>query len=660
MVYNFIFTKMEQGYYKFVLATAIILSILLMSGYVFGQPIIYNDQTNLTTGTWHVNCTVSETSANNPIEGNQHYQIIYSGADHWAGWGLNLNNWGSSAAFDFSNFNSLRISYKGLSGNQIFKLALRDVNGFSNELDIGSMTTDYVTIDIPMSAFTAGSSIDISNITELSFSAVSDVPTFSGTLFFDDIVLFNQEINSFTTLETWSRFEKMDKGVNFANWLEAYWLIPFNAFPEVNKYNRTVVQNLIDQGFNSVRLPVCFEIVADENVPYTIPSNHAIWDLIDSTIVWAEDMKFDLIITNHHGYELNNANFQNEIPRKKAIWEQVLSKYGSLNPEKYFFEIYNEPLPAISNGNLHTLMDSVLITIRNMVPEHSVIIGGNEWNSINGLLNTIPYADSNIIYTFHSYDPFSFTHQGMSWTDPPYFPATPFPNNPDDSTDLVNILSAARQFSDLYNVPVMMGEFGVSSAADAESRCNYIGAITSGLKTFDIPWYYWDVISSENAFGFLDNNGEPLSCFAEELKLSTFNDCGNLVTIKENSGEGTLRDQINCAQEGDTILFSNVIMGDTIQLFGLPLFLHKNIYLINQLNSPIIIDISNSNELLYISDGITAYIENIELIVRDSGGIQNSGTLILKDSDIKNISGEEIILNEGDFIIEGEVNVVGE
>lgn len=593
------------------------------------------------------NCSVTEVSTGNPFEGNMHFRIDYNATGFWSGFGLNMDNWGSGQPIDFAEFSALQLSYRGINGPEVLQVQLRDANGLSHALEIGSNTEAYQTVTLPFGLFTAGLEFDLSAVTELTFSTSSADSDYSGTAYLDAILLVNESSPANTSLRTWSRYASIGKGVNFANWLEAAWLIEFETYPEVNKYNRTVVQNLIDMGFNSVRLPICFEIVADENPPYTIPPDHVMFDLIDSTIAWAEEMGFNLIIDNHHGHSLTDANFQSEIQRKRAIWEQIIDRYGNLNPEKYFFELYNEPTNTISNANLHTVMDSILATVRSMVPDHTIIIGGNFWNSIGGLLNTTPYDDPDIIYTFHSYDPFSFTHQGMSWTSPPFMPAVPFPNNPDEIDNLQGVIASGTLYSEVYRVPVMLGEFGCSTAADAQSRCNYIETIGEALDQNAMPWYYWDAISPSDAFGFLDGAGDPIHCFAEALHLGENNVCALLVTSTANSGPGSLRDQLTCALPGDTISFAPDLAGDTIQLISLPLFLNKDIYLNNQTGLSIFLDATSSDELLFISPSSNVYLNNLSLLFRSGTPITGGGELLLQKGEINLIDQDSFNLTEG-------------
>ncbi|MBL0176318.1 MAG: cellulase family glycosylhydrolase [Ignavibacteria bacterium] len=60
-------------------------------------------------------------------------------------------------------------------------------------------------------------------------------------------------------------------------------------------------------------------------------------------------------------------------------------------------------------------------TIRAHDADRTLVVGANWWNGGASLAQSVPYRDArdNIIYTFHNYDPFTFTHQGFSWSGIP-------------------------------------------------------------------------------------------------------------------------------------------------------------------------------------------------------------------------------------------------
>lgn len=88
------------------------------------------------------------------------------------------------------------------------------------------------------------------------------------------------------------------------------------------------------------------------------------------------------------------------------------------------FEPLNEPTAdcdtprgpnAVWPGLLQRLHDAA----RAAAPQTTLILSGACWGGAEGLAAVNPAAlkDDNVIWSFHSYDPFLFSHQGASWTD---------------------------------------------------------------------------------------------------------------------------------------------------------------------------------------------------------------------------------------------------
>lgn len=579
------------------------------------QNIIYNDNQSKITGTWtgNTNWSLMQIQSSSPYEGNNHYRFQYSNANGWAGFGLDMANW-TTSGHNFNGNTHLSIAYKGMSDDQILSIKLRTSNGnpqYSNEIYFGNATTAYKVIEIPLLSLINGTNYTLNNVTAIDISVTTN-STFSGTVYFDDIKFIQKPIVAETSMDTWSRHEKMQKGVNLSNWLEAFWSIPYNAYPEFGKYNRANVTQLRNMGFNSYRLPVIFEQIASTNHPYTINPNHVTLQLVDSAIVWSQALDFNLIIDNHHGINLTNQNYLAEIPRLQSIWTQIINRYQYVDPDKVFFELYNEPQNTITNANLRVVMSALVDTIRNLTTKpFTLIMGGNHWNSMQGLTEFDPLDDQNIIYTFHSYEPYNFTHQQLSWTSPSYFPSLAFPSNSSDSLQLSDLIKSARTWSDIYRRPVMLGEYGVSTGAAAQSRCNYVSTIHKALNAYGIPGYYWDPFSASDGFGFM-SGGTQISCFAAAMKTSSFNTCQKSVTNKSDFGAGSLREQISCANAGDTILIAASLTGDTLMLNYLPAFPNKNLTIKNQNPGPVYLkNSSDIRPLIFDKSGHSLNIDNI-------------------------------------------------
>ncbi len=141
----------------------------------------------------------------------------------------------------------------------------------------------------------------------------------------------------------------------------------------------------------------------------------------------------------------------------------------------------------------------------------------------------------NLIYTFHFYDPFVFTHQGASWTDPSMVPlaGVPFPYDaarmPECPPELINfwikdnldtyqnngtvervkdLIDIAVKFKTDRNVPLFCGEFGVYKPnSDNEDRVYWYNVVRSYLEEKGIAWTIWDYTGG---FGLFESGTSEL------------------------------------------------------------------------------------------------------------------------------------------------------
>ena len=494
----------------------------LFSSFIYANVVVYKAGASIITGTWAGTGvgTLAETSANSPYESTQHYQFAYNYSSWWAGFGLNLNNFGSSASTNFSGNTHLRIAFRGLDNGKKLTIRLKNGTNNGNTIEIGGATTAYQVVNIPMFSLIGGSAISANAISELEFAITNEISG-TGNVYIDAIEALNLTTPVVGNATAWSRAAALQKGFNTANWLEAYWLLPSNSYPVANDFTRAKFLALKNAGFNFARLPVIFERLGSQTAPYTLNTNQTAFYLVDSAITWANAFNMKLIIDNHHGPDVNDGNFASNTPRICAVWKQLVQRYGYLDPNRFYFELYNEP-NNISNANFRVLAQTAMDTIRKYNTTHTFIIGGNGWNSSTGLVNFDPINDPNVIYTFHNYDPYYFTHQGFSWTSPAYFPTRTFPIG-SEVADMRASFISVKNWSNYYNFPVFMGEFGVSTAADASSRCNWMTKMIHYSDSLSIPYAYWDVKNYNDAFGFYPNSiitqANAVPCFASTMGL---------------------------------------------------------------------------------------------------------------------------------------------
>lgn len=347
------------------------------------------------------------------------------------------------------------------------------------------------------------------------------------------ILLVITVIKSNAQTTAWTRANTLQKGINMSAWLEAEWDIPLNRYPDTLKYTQNHFIFLKNLGFKTIRMPVIFETLADTFPPYNLHTTHITYSLVDSVISWTQSIGLNLVIDNHPSndsstYVLTNANYLTQLPRLCGVWKNLAQKYQSLNPSTTFFEIRNEPTDTISTVNWRVVAKAIIDTIRNYDTQHTIITGAAYWNFGDSLYNLVPFADTNIIYTFHYYEPSSFALQG----EPGYPVGVTFPLAGDVDMLRQDFIEA-KNWSLTNNLPIWMGETGCKNRnlADLMSRCNWATSTAFFMDSLNIPWAYWDGFRTINVldipynFGFMSLTSlTPDSvdaCFASAFNLIT-------------------------------------------------------------------------------------------------------------------------------------------
>lgn len=272
-------------------------------------------------------------------------------------------------------------------------------------------------------------------------------------------------------------------------------------------------------GFKTVRIPINFGAWTSMDRPYKWENPDAL-KMADLFVEWAQANDLNAIIDLHH------VEFDGSIPgaatteRLVWLWKEIASRYKNTDPEKVFFEIRNEP-HDIKAEVWREQAEEVIKAVRAITPDRTLIVGFHDWNSRQAMIDSKAFSDGNIIYTFHYYDPFIFTHQGATWSAQglPELKDVPFPANsgeikvPDtakgswvenqiksykkDSTaeKMYADLKAAKDWSLKNNVPIFLGEFGsFGKHPSMEDRCRHAATVYSTLGKLGIPnaWWEWD------------------------------------------------------------------------------------------------------------------------------------------------------------------------
>jgi endoglucanase len=129
-------------------------------------------------------------------------------------------------------------------------------------------------------------------------------------------------------------------------------------------------------------------------------------------------------------------------------------------PDKVAFEVMNEPtsdcdLAAGDKQTWPAKLHMLHKAARAASPNFTIILSGACWGSADALVSLDPkqIKDRNVIWSFHNYEPFMFTHQGAAWNDghEHYIAGLRFPPQPKQKKV---ILAAALKAIDEAGIPI--------------------------------------------------------------------------------------------------------------------------------------------------------------------------------------------------------------
>lgn len=90
--------------------------------------------------------------------------------------------------------------------------------------------------------------------------------------------------------------------------------------------------------------------------------------------------------------------------------------------------------PVVDGGNWNELQPRMWQAARRAMPDHTLILAGDQVGKIEGLVTTEPVHDANVMYSFTFYEPFVLTFQGGEWLTPrlwSHLATIPYPANPE-------------------------------------------------------------------------------------------------------------------------------------------------------------------------------------------------------------------------------------
>jgi len=329
------------------------------------------------------------------------------------------------------------------------------------------------------------------------------------------------------------KFDGFQKGVNLGGWI--------SQFAEYDpEHFRTFITEkdiayIASLGFDHVRVPVDYNVLeTDDGLP--IASGFA---YLKNCRKWCADHNLNMLIDLHECYGYSFDPLKVDMDRKKFfydvqlqerflnLWKRIAETFRDY-PDQVAFEPLNEVvLPEVAEA-WNRIARRYIETMREIVPDAWLVIGGVNYNSVLSVPLLDPPYDNRIVYNFHCYDPHIFTHQGAYWM--PVFPSDYRISYPqplavyqaenekifgDREGSLFaegvkemgpdffeKIFAPALETAERYDVPLYCGEYGVIDLADNPSKLRWLKDIHTAFNLHGIGRALWNY--KEKDFGFVD------------------------------------------------------------------------------------------------------------------------------------------------------------
>jgi aryl-phospho-beta-D-glucosidase BglC (GH1 family) len=316
-----------------------------------------------------------------------------------------------------------------------------------------------------------------------------------------------------------TRAARLRHGVNLTDWFR-----PLSDGRYTKEHIDTVVtaQDLAlihAMGFDHVRLCINPRPLFRAEQPEQIPSESL--GYLDGALklILDEGLAVDLDIQPDDAFKRQFVD-DGFVERFADFWRALARHYASLDPDRVFFEVVNEP-ELHDRYRWYGVETRLVTAIREGAPLHTIIATGAQWSDDDDLIVFEPLRDANVIYAFHFYQPFLFTHQGATWSEYfwHYLRGVPYPSRPDaartaaalvpDPGDRLTVVrygmsqwNAARVEVEIgqvaawaarWKVPVICNEFGVYALnADPAERVAWITDVRTSLDRHGIGWAVWE------------------------------------------------------------------------------------------------------------------------------------------------------------------------
>lgn len=340
---------------------------------------------------------------------------------------------------------------------------------------------------------------------------------------------------------------RLSRGLSASFWFE--WVPTSDRAAMVNhingRYRADDFAQIRSLGFDHVRVSIQPDFLAPKLGSGDPELSDERMDLFDKAMAGILKNDLSVVLDNHPTSAIKdkiaaNDSYRNTIGQWWRNFSGHIAHQGQYGADRTYLELLNEPEASFSDMEKYrTVIGQFISEIRASTPDHTVVVGGNNWNSPEAIFNglQIPFSDPRLLYTFHFYRPMEFTHQALENAGP-YFSKLKDvhwdvgPNSMSDSqidaldpsvrsgmkkysqashrkADLAGAFTQLRSWCESHRQSAWLGEFGVyAKGAPAADRATWIRDVRELAEENGFGWSLWE---ARGGFGlFLPGDDRPL------------------------------------------------------------------------------------------------------------------------------------------------------
>lgn len=211
------------------------------------------------------------------------------------------------------------------------------------------------------------------------------------------------------------------------------------------------------------------------------------------------------------------------------IWSRIAARYKG-REAVYAYDLLNEAVEGdVGEGLLdwRDLATRAAGAVRTIDPGKPIVFEPSPWGGPDGFDTLAPLELDRVIYSFHMYQPHSFTHQGV-YEDKQ---SLEYPGRIDgelwNKERLREAMLPAIEFQRAFNVHIYVGEFSAIRWAPGDSAYHYLRDVVDLFEEYGWDWSYhafreWDGWSVEHGPDRTDRSPATTPTKRMELLLRWF------------------------------------------------------------------------------------------------------------------------------------------